>query len=191
MANCLSDIAKEIIADCTTQGAGGNEIKGWLGNRLNFSFTYDTTNSSKVTGITAATGKRLWPVMVSKKGLNSGFDRVKEAGRGDRFTHFGGFTVTEFDAASVENVDSLDDLILIVESKDKADVGDGTFRGFGFKAGLTVTSDTMRANDAYGSRPLELGSAEGDTEPWSQYTVLITDYAGTKTALVALETPAT
>lgn len=187
---CNSDIAKNIISDCTTQGVGGNEIKAWIGQRNDFSFTYDVTNPSKVTGITATSTKQLWTLTASKKAIDSGHDRVVEAGRADRFTHFIGFSGYEFKAEDVENFDSLSDLIVIVESKDKTDDGDGVFRGYGLKYGLDVLSDSHRANDANGSRPLEFGPTEGDSEPFSNYTILDTDYATTKDLLIALETPA-
>jgi len=190
MADCTDGAVKAIIADCTTQGVGGNEIKAWYGNRKELSFVYDATNPSKVTGITASTGKQLFPITVNVKALDSGADRVVATGLADRFTHFVSFSNFEFDTASVENIDNLKDLVFIVESKDKKDNGDGVFRGYGFKHGLTPLTDSNRANDANGARNLEFGPTEGDSEPWSQYTVLDTDYETTKALLISLETPA-
>lgn len=184
---CESDIAKDIISNCTTIGIGGNEKKAWIGQRKDFNFTYDPTNPSKITGITANSGKKLYTATVDKKGFNSGFDRVKETGKADRFTHFAALTIYEFDAVSNENIDSLEDVFVIVESRDKTDNGDGIFRAYGIKAGLDVQTDTMRANDANGGRPIELGHSEGDTEPYSQYVVLDTDYATTLTLIEGLE----
>jgi len=189
---CAKDLAKIIVSTCETQGVGGNEIKGWIGQRADLTFTYDPTNPSKITGIVAATGKQLWTVTTSPRGLNSGSDRVTEVGLADRFTHFGAFTVQEFDTLSVENIDTMSDVVYIVESKDKPDAGDGdgVFRLYGAKYGLKPVTDTNRANDAKGARPIELGPLEGETEKWSQYTVLDTDYATTKAMLEALEVPA-
>lgn len=187
---CPTDISKNVIANCTVQGNGGNEVKGWMGQRKDFSFTYDITNPSKVTDITPVSGAQLFTITTTVKALDSGHDRVVEAGRGARFTHFIGFSDWEFDAASVENVDAMEDLFFIVEARDKADDADGTFRGYGLKYGLKPVTDSSRANDANGSRPLEFGPEEGDTEPHSQYNILDTDYATTAALLVSLETPA-
>ncbi len=188
--SCNSDIAKSIISDCTTQGVGGNEIKAWIGQRKDFTFTYDATNPSMVTAIVAASTKQLFTITASPRAIDSGHDRLIEAGRADRFTHFVGFPTYEFKAADVENIDSLEDVFIIVESKDEADDGEGTFQGAGLKYGLKPVTDTRRANDANGSRPLEFGPVEGDSEPYSQYTIFDTDEATTRALLVALETPA-
>lgn len=185
---CKEDISKDIISTCVTQGVGGNEIKAWIGQRADFDFTYDATNTSKVTGIAAAAGKQLYTATTSLKGINSGFDRVVALGLADRFTHFVALTIMEYDTLSVENVDSIEDVFVVVESKDKTDDGDGIFRGFGLKYGLKIVTDNMRANEANGGRPIELGPVEGDSEPWSQYNILDTDYATTKALLEGLET---
>lgn len=186
--NCTSDISKNILSTCVEQGVGGNEEKCWVGQRRDFDFTYDVTNPSKVTGITPVVGKLIYTATVSKKALDSGFDRLVEAGRADRFTHMVGLTINEFDAASKENIDSLSDVFVVVEARDKGVGGDGTFRGFGLKYGLDVTADTMRANTASGGRPIELAPNAGDSEPWSFYTILATDYATTLALLEGLET---
>lgn len=185
--SCLSNIAKNIISDCTTQGSGGNEIKAWLFKRSELTITYDNTNPSKITDLALGTGKKGFTLTGVKKLINSGYDLVSEEARADGYTHFLGFQGFEFDAASVENLDSLNDLIAVVESKDKTTTGNGVFRLFGAKCGLTKTSDAMRANDNYGARVLELATPPGMIEPYSNYTVLDTDYATTLALLVALE----
>jgi hypothetical protein len=185
---CVKGIADNIVSDCTTSGIGGNEIKAWIGNRTEMTFTYDVTNASKITDITVASTKQLYTLTGVKKLLNSGFDRVVADDRPDKFTHYFNFQGFEFKAANVENIDNLEDIVVIVESKDKTDDGDGVFRVFGTKNGLYPTSDTMRANDINGARNVEVTSLEGQAEQYSNYTFLDTDYATTLAALVALET---
>ena len=185
--SCVKGIALDIISDCNTSGVGGNEIKAWLGNRLEMTPTYDVTNPSKVTALAVDVTKQLYTMTGVKKLLNSGSDRVIAEDRPDKFTHYFSFQGFEFKAANVEGIDNLDDLVVIVESKDKTDTGDGVFRMFGLKYGLYPSSDTMRANDINGARSLELTSLAGQEEIYSNYTLLITDYATTLAALVALE----
>lgn len=185
---CVSGIVKSVISDCSTSGIGGNEVKAWIGNRLEMTPTYDVTNTSKITGLSVASTKKLYTITGVKKLLNSGFDRVQADDRPDKFTHYFNFQGFEFKAADVENLDNLDDVVIIVESKDKPDDGDGVFRVFGMKYGLYPSSDTMRANDINGARNIELTSLSGQEEPQSNYTLLVTDYATTKALLVSLET---
>lgn len=190
MADCLEKLRQDIIADCSVQGSGGNEIKAWLLNLGEFNLTYDVTNESLITGIVAAdVGIEAYTLTTSRKGINTGHDRVIEVGRADRFTHYANFNAYAMKAADVEAIDKMGNFMIIVESRDKTDDGDGVFKAYGVKYGLFPTSDTQRANDANGSRPLDFTSQDGDTEAWSSYTVLDTDYATTKALLESLETP--
>jgi len=185
--SCENNIVKSIISNCTTQGSGGNEVKAWIGNRLEMSPTYDVTNPSKITTLAVDVGKQLFTITGVKKLLNSGFDRVIAEDRADTFTHYFNFQGFEFKVEDVENLDTLDDVVIFVESKDKTDDGDGVFRGFGVKKGMFPSSDSMRANDINGARNIELTSLAGAEEPYSQYTLDAGDYATTKALLVALE----
>lgn len=192
MRDCLLGIKDDIVSDCTTAGTGGNEVKAWIGNRKELEPTYDADNPSLVNDLSligeVSSGVKLFSITGVKRLLDSGFDRVVSENRPDRFTHFFSFQGFEFTAAKVENLDNLKDLVVIVESKDKTDDGDGVFRIFGLKAGLYPSTDTMRANTDNGVRSLELTTLDGDTEPFSNYTLLDTDYPTTLTLLESLET---
>ena len=190
MADCIPKIASDIIADCSVQGNGGNEIKAWLLDlNEDWTITYDVTNPSKITGIVNGTGVQAFTLTTTKKGINTGHDRVIEAGRADRFTHYANFSSYAMKAADVEAIDNMGNFMIIVESRDKTDDGDGVFKAYGVKYGLFPTADTQRSNDTYGSRPLDFTNQEGDTESYSSYTVIDPDYAKTKALLVAIETP--
>lgn len=185
---CEDNISKSITSNCTTQGSGGNEVKGWIFKQDEIGYVQDGTNPSKITNITLGTGLLAYTFTGVKKMLNSGSDIVIEDARADGFTHFIGFSGFEFKSADVENFDSLDNLVFVVESKDKTDDGDGVFRVYGLMQGLVKSADTMRTNDNYGSRVIEMSTPPGQTESYSNYTFLKTDYATTLAALVALET---
>jgi hypothetical protein len=184
---CVPGITKDILSTCQTQPIGGVEVKGWIGNRLEMTPTYDVTNESKITSLAVASTKQLYTITGVKKLLNAGFDRVVGEDRADSFTHYFNFQGFEFDAESVEGMDNLDDIVVIVEMKEKPTDADGTFRVFGMKNGLYPSTDTMRANDIDGARNIEMTSLDGQGEPWSNYTLLATDYATTLALLVSLE----
>jgi len=185
---CIKGVVKSVVSDCSTSGIGGNEIKAWIGNRKEMTPTYDGTNPSLVADLDVVQGKKLFTITGVKKLLNSGFDRVVADDRPDKFTQYFAFQGFSFKAEDVEALDNIEDAVVVVESKDKTDDGDGIFRIFGLKNGLYPSSDTMRANDVNGARSLELTSLSGQEEPQSNYTLLKTDYATTLALLVALET---
>ena len=185
---CTKGIAKTIISDCTTQPIAGTEVKAWVGNRLEMVITYDVTNPSKITSIVPASGFQMYPALSVGNGSNPGYDGVFAPNRASRYAHKWNFEGFEFDCASVENIDALEDLIIVSEMRDKPTDGDGTFRAFGVKNGLYKTSDAWTANDIDGARAIEMASQEGAGEKYSNYTVLDTDYATTLAMLVAAET---
>ena len=187
MADCAKGITKNIVSNCTTKPVGGLEVKAWIGNRLEITPTYDITNPSKITNLAVDSTKKLFSITGVKKLLNAGFDRVVAEDRPDYFTHFFSFQGFEFKAEDVENLDSISDVVVIVETKEKATNADGTFRVYGLKYGLYPSTDTMRANDIDGARSLELTSLEGQAEPYSNYTLLKTNYATTLALLESLE----
>lgn len=184
---CVKGIAANIISDCNTSGVGGNEVKAWIGNRTEMTFTYDGTNPSKITAIAVASTKQLFTFVGVKKLINSGHDLVVAEDRPNKYTHYINIQGFDYAVSTVENLDNLDDVVVIVESKDKTTTGEGVFRVYGAKYGLYPTTDTARANDLNGARNIELASQSGEEEPHSNYTFIDTDYATTLQALVNLE----
>lgn len=186
---CTSKIAANIVSDCTTMGVGGNEIKAWIFNRDEATITYDGTYPTKVTAITFASGKRAWTITGVKKLLDSGFSRVVAEDRPDKWKHMFKLQTFSFAAADNENINNLQNVVILVESKDKDN--DGTFRLYGLKAGLYPASDEHMANAANGARVLSLESMAGQEEPSALYIFDAGTYAQTAAAALALETPAT
>lgn len=183
---CNDGIAKSIISDCTTKTAGNLEVVAYIGNRLDMNFTFDVTNPSLITSITNASTKQMYKITGVRKMLNAGHDLVVADDRPDSYTHYFNFQQFEIDAEDIENVDAIEDAVVIVERKDKTDDGDGVFAAYGVKFGLYKSTDTRRANDINGARNIELISLAGQEEKYSNYTVLDTDYATTKTLLETL-----
>lgn len=186
--DCGLGIVANIVSTCETVGNGGNEVKAWILNRSDVSFTYDSTTKNIITAAVNDSGKKAYTLTGVAKTIDSGHDRNVEEGLPDRFSHYIAFSNYSFAAANVVNIDNLRDVVVIVESRDKTDDGDGVFRVYGAKYGLDVSSDTHRANTSKGVRSLELSSRSGDDEPYSAYVFFNTDYATSLAAIVALET---
>jgi hypothetical protein len=183
---CTSGIAKAITSNCTTQPVGGLEVTAYIFNRADMTITYDGTDPNKVTGIAAVGSALMYKYTGVKKNLNAGHDRVVSDEVADAFKHFVSLKGFESDTDSVLNFDGLGDVCVIVEYKHKPSSADGVFVAYGLKSGLYVTTDNRRANENNGIRNIELASRDQEDEPYSQYNVLLTDYATTKSALEAL-----
>lgn len=168
---CTTDIFRNITSDCSTIGVGGLEVKAWIFQRRHIAtITYDITNPSKITGITLSGGDA-YTITGFKKSLDVSSSLVKSDNMPDRYAHKFSFPIYEFKAEDVENADALNDLVVVVENKDKGANGDGTFKAYGVKYGLYVSADSLMANDNSGARNIELASLAGQEEPYSEYTV--------------------
>jgi hypothetical protein len=183
---CSNRIAKNITSNCTTQPVGGLEVEAYICNREDISPTFDSTNPNKITGLTMSGTTLMYKLTGISKNLNAGHDRVISDDFADTFTHYFSFKGFEFDSASAINMDTMSDVVVFVNYKNKNSTGDGVIVGYGVKTGLYISSDSRRANDNNGVRTIELTSKDNLTEPYSQYNLLITDYATTLAALEAL-----
>ncbi len=184
---CPDGIIANIVSNCTTTPVGGAEVKAWVMNRADVTFTFDSTNPSMITGATMASGKQAWTLLGIKSLHNAGQDMTADNTRPDRYTHFFSTQGFEISAAARENLDAANDIVVIVERKNKGADGDGTFIVLGAKYGLFKSTDTERLNDIDGARNIEWTSLETSLEPYSMYTFFDTDYDATKTAIEALE----
>ena len=185
---CDTGVEKGIIANCTTQPIAGLEVIAYMFNRNAMTITYDTTNPSKITSIVKAGAELAYEYKGVKNNLNAGHDRVVADDMADRFTHYIAMKGFEFDAGSVENMDGMNDICVIVEYKQKNADGDGIFVAYGISSGLYPSSDTRRAIESNAVRSIELATLGGQEEKNSQNNILNTDYATTKTMLEALLT---
>lgn len=186
MANCLTGIAQNIINDCDSAPIGGLEIKAWVFNRADLSGTQDPTNKNLLTALSVATGKQGYYIQGFKKTLNAGHDLVSSETNVDKYTHYFNFQAWLLDAAAINNLDGLSDLVVVVERLNKMTDGDGAFKVYGYDTGLYKTTDSERANDIDGNRNIEMASQAGEEPLVSNHVFFDTDYATTKAALDAL-----
>ena len=192
MANdCALGISQDIISNCTTQPTGGLEVEAYIINRSDIaSITFDATNPSKFTAITLNTGKRAFKLTGVNKNMQAGSELSKTEELSNTYIHKWMFKGFQFDSASVENMDALDDLVVIYQRKDTQINADGVFQCLGLRTGLYTNADTFNTNELNGIRSIEMQSEEQQTEPYSIWTFLATDVAGSKAALAALLIPA-
>lgn len=189
MAICTDILTKKIISDCSTTPIGGVETLAWIGYRKNVLATFDVTNPSKVTLLEMLNGTKLYEMKGVKKLFNPAFSRVVATDRPDTFIHKFNFQGFEFDAASVENFDSLQDVFVIFEMVDKTNPIDGGFRIAGLTHGMYPTSDEWTANDIDGARAFSVETMEGQGERYSQWTLTGADRDAIITMLDGLVNP--
>ena len=183
---CLADITQAITNSCTNVPAAGLEVKGWIINRDDVTWTIDGSNVVLLTAATMEGVTVAYPVTAVKKEANAGFDGVFADNLPDLFTHNYSFQPYARDAASVHALDSIDDLVLVVELKGPKTTG--CFIVLGYENGLHLVAMTYAAKDNNGIPTYEFATREGEGEKYSRYVFWDTDFDTTLAALVALET---
>ena len=183
--SCLSDITQVIANTCTNVPAAGLEVKGWIVNRADITWTVDGANAVLLTAITMEGATVMYPITAVKKEMNAGFDGVFADNLPDLFTHNYSIQPYAWDSASVLKMDSMDDIVLVVELKGPKTTG--CFIVLGFETGLHLVSMTWRAADNSGIPTYEFATRDGAGEKYSRYVFWDTNYDTTLAALVAEE----
>ena len=186
MANCTGALANDIINDCTKKPIGGLESVIYLFNRKDLSGTVNPANKVQLTDLVVALTKKGYKYEGYKKTANAGFDLVVADTLPDAYTQTLSLTVWGIDSATVKALNDLNDIVAVVENKNKGNAGDGAFEVYGFETGLYKTSFTKRSNDNGGTFSLELASQSGEESSVSHHIYYETSYAASKAALEAL-----
>ena len=184
--SCLSDIAKVIANTCTNVPSAGLEVKGWIINRDDVTWTIDGSNAVLLTAATMAGATVAYPVTAIKKEANAGFDAVIADNLPDLFKHNYSFQPYGRLAADIIALDSIDDIVLVVELKEPKTTG--CFIVLGFETGLHLESMSYKAKDNNGIPVYTFATRDGEGEKYSRFVFWDTDYDTTLAALVALET---
>lgn len=191
MANCTGELAADIILDCEKKPIGGLEAEITLINRADIlTVTKSPTNPSVVTGISLKSTKKAFKYQGFKKTANAGSDLVIADNMPDGFTHYLSLIIWGSDGATVDSLRSINDVVSIVENKNKGIAGDGAFEIYGLETGLYKTTLTKRSNDNGGTYNLEMGTQAGEEASTPTHVFFATDYATTAAARTALYTPA-
>lgn len=182
---CDSRITANVTSDCSTVPVGGLELIAYIFNRIEFSPVYDVSNKAKITDFTLAAGKVGYKYSGVAKNLVVGHSAIMSDDIGKTFKHMAKFPMFETLAAAVKNGDAMNDLIVIVEYKQKNATADGVFVAYGVGSGLWNTKDDRSSNTSNAIRLLEFETRDQEGEPVSQYNFIKTDYATTKSKLEA------
>lgn len=185
---CTDGITAAITSNCTTSRGGGLEVEAWAFNRTDIDITYSgatnlITAITKPAGVAGIVGYKLKGV---RKLFNAGADIVQADDRPNKYSHF--FSMQQFEvlAQDTANVDNFNDLVIVVERKDKTTTGEGVLIVLGAKNGLYKSADSQRENDANGARKIELKSMPGQEEIFSQWVYFDTSLSHMKTHLESL-----
>lgn len=190
-SDCLAGITAAITNDCAKQPVRGLVPKAWIGNRGDFTFTVDGTNSNLITAIVNASTKQFYPITAYRQDIDAGFDLLVAENIPEKYAHYFKLEPWDENADQIKNLDGFEDIVVIVEREggESKDTGDGAFQIYGLERGLYKSSATFRANDNEGIPVYEFISREGQQESKSKYIFFDTDYATTLAAAVLLETP--
>ena len=183
---CLSDITQVIANSCANVPASGLEVKGWIINRADVVWTIDEANVVLLTALTMSGDTVVYPITAVKKEMNAGFDAVIADNLPDLFTHNISFQPYERKAANILALDSIDDIVVVLELKGPKT--SGCFVVLGYETGMHLVSMSYKANDNNGIPTYEFATKEGQGEKYSRYIFWKTDYDTTKAALVTEET---
>lgn len=183
---CAPSITADIINDCKAKPSAGMEQQVWVFNRADITATIDGSNANLATSLDVAATKKGYKITGFRKNMNAGADAVISETAPKKWNQYFSFHSWDVEAAEVGNIDGLDNVVIVYESKAKGANTDGAFHMLGYHTGLYVSADAKRVNDNDGVRTLELTNLAGSESPVSEIIVLSTDYATTLSMLNAL-----
>ena len=189
--SCIASITRGIFSTCATQGAGGIETTVYIWNRKFFTATKSTV-AGKENCITAlfrtTTGVgHVFTLTTVQGGADAGHDGVIAEKRATRYKHYFDFEGFEASAVAALDFDNMDDLVVAVATRDvsQTEEGYGDVYILGLDYGLWRSSDTQRANNAQGARPLVFTSKDTGLERYSKWFLTP---SGTATRAAAIST---
>jgi hypothetical protein len=185
--DCLTELAADVLKDCAEQPVKGLEKVAYVYNRKNVDVTYDVTDTKLITALVPKSGFQGYMIQGFNLDMNAGHSIVVSDNLPDKYLQTFNFAAWLLDSAQTQELDGLQDILVVVESKNKnvAGSGDGTFKAYGVETGLYKSADDHTANDNNGSRLVALTNRAEQESTVSSHVVLDTDYATTLTMLEA------
>ncbi len=167
---------------CAPVKPGLDELKHWLVNRKDITFTEGTPGSKVYTGFTMAPTTVIYPWNFDKRGFTFTDEMTVDENTGARtFSPTISGRILDLSGDAAKKVEKLinTNLVSIFAAKN------GKIIVAGSKGGLDLTvNSTGSASDAFGES-ISIGSTD---EPEKHYQLLMTDLATTLSALVDAET---
>ena len=179
--SCNTKITTDIL-ECTKLPTKGLKSKAWIFNADEVTFTM---TKNKITAITMASGKTSFTAEGAKDFITASCEAVVSENKLTVYKHNFSLQAFPLTAGEKENLDVTDNIIVVVETN--GEKGEGVFLAYGVTNGLWKTSQKKSSADNNALTTYEFASRDQMDERFSEYVVLMTDYDGTKTALIATE----
>ncbi len=179
--SCITKITADIL-ECSKLPTKGLKSKAWIFNADEVTFTM---TKNQITAITMANGKTSFTAEGAKDFISAGHEAVVAENKLTVYKHNFSLQAFPLTATEKENLDVADNIIVIVEAN--GEKGEGVFLAYGVTNGLWKATQTKSSADNNALTTFEFSSRDQMEERYSEYVVLMTDYDGTKTALIATE----
>ena len=179
--SCITKITADILT-CEKLPTKGLKSKAWIFNADEVTFTMTKNN---ITAITMASGKTSFTAEGAKDFISAGYEAVVAENKLTVYKHNFSIQAFPLTALEKENLDVVDNIIVIVEAN--GEKGEGVFLAYGVTNGLWKATQTKSSADNNALTTFEFASRDQMEERYSEYVVFMTDYDGTKTALIATE----
>lgn len=180
---CITGIAINLINDCNNAPVSGLEETIYVFNADELTATKSLTIKSLVTDLTLLALKKGYKVEGFKKSHNAKNELVVSDTLPDMYKQTIDFQIWAKDAATVSALDQLNNVVVVVENKDKGVAGASAFNIYGLDTALFKASMTQEANADAGVFKLSM-VADGQRVPF--YNLYKTDYIATKALLTGL-----
>jgi len=175
--SCINGISAAITNDCDYLPVAGTETRVIMFNRSDIATVTYGTNKHIVEDIVLKVGKVGYAHTGFNKSIDGGASAVVDDKMPNYFKQSFSFEAWAIDAATTKALDNLNDIVVVVELKNKGNAGDGTFQVIGLETGLKVAKDDKTFNANMGKRIIGMESIDNASK--SSHIFYKTDYATT------------
>lgn len=188
LENCEGLLTDDILFDCENTMVGGLEANIVLIPRVNLNYAeveHDPANKMLVTNLICLPGKKGYRIQHVKQVHNASSEFVPKQTGPDKHKHLFKGVVLNFNVDNKLQAQQMSEggkYVAVIELLWKGEDAADAFQILGLKCGLGLSLMTWNANENDATIQFELSSAENLEEPTLPLTLLITDYATTKTA---------
>ena len=188
MPDCTGKITADFVVDCDNLPIAGLESNAIIINKDDIDYTATTISGGNrvlATNLVLKEGKTGYSFQGVKQSNSKNWELVPKDNLPNKYKHvFNGivFNPTALNKLQVANLALGAKYVVVVEQLWKGADSDEAFEILGLNAGLILTEAKNASNENDNTISLVLSSQEGYEEPLLPRTLLITDYATTKTA---------
>lgn len=183
---CDGQMSADILNDCTDSVLGGIEVNVLIINDDEIkrqSTVFNATNPLLMTGFALKTAK-VGYLLEGVKQVNVLKDSLVQKERtSNKYKHTFEFVILQPTVANRNTLHKMNGgkFVVIVEQKYKGKTLTEAFAVGGYDAGMEIQTSEWSTNENDGNIAVTMTSVDGNEEPKPHLTLLITDYAATKT----------